>query len=549
MAGELDGEPPACRATIVMIHRRRHDVTVMRATTVFLLASLFFHLLDRSCDAAFVPEVCTNRCRRPSSQHHQHSSSSGSRNTRFITTSASSAGAGCAASSSLSRRKALLVSSSSFLGNWLGGGGAGPSSSSGSALAAAATTSTTSAGLPSKKTTNEVVKVVEGMKHRRLGGTDIVVSDLGLGTQRWMSDDFNAPNQPWCFQFLDRAILESGVNLIDTAEQYPIPSGTRSSEGDTEVVIGQWLKDRQVSRDKVVIATKITGGRNVTPQNIIQDCEGSLKRLQTDYIDVYQLHWPQRYSPQSNWGQSLAYHLNNDANPYWRAQGGPTSFHDLCLSMQKLIDQGKIRGWGLCNDNAYGLTGCCLTAKALGTTPPCSLQGDFSLIDRKSEENGVAEASSPYNENVGFMSYNALAGGMLTGKYMQIPAALDDLVAGNKRTRGETNLRQPRGRMDTRGWGGTLFRYRTEAAQAAIREYARIAETRNMSLTELALRWCKQRDLVTTTLVGHTSLAQLEESLKFMTIRQDLDADTMWEIDMVRYAPASAIPGTGLLRQ
>jgi aryl-alcohol dehydrogenase-like predicted oxidoreductase len=88
--------------------------------------------------------------------------------------------------------------------------------------------------------------------------------------------------------------------------------------------------------------------------------------------------------------------------------------------MQSLIDQGKIRGWGLCNDNAYGLTACTRTAKALGTTPPCTLQGDYSVLDRKADENGVAEAASPYNENVGFLAYNALAGGMLTGKVREI---------------------------------------------------------------------------------------------------------------------------------
>jgi aryl-alcohol dehydrogenase-like predicted oxidoreductase len=373
------------------------------------------------------------------------------------------------------------------------------------------------------------------MKHRRLGGSDIVVSELGLGTQRWASEDFNAPDRDLCFRFLDRAVLEGGVNLIDTAEQYPIPSGSTAAEGDTEAVIGEWIKDRGVSRDEVVIATKITGGRNVTPRNIQRDCEGSLKRLQVDYLDVYQLHWPQRYSPQSNWGQSLAYGLENDSNPYWRASGGPTSFQDLCLAMQRLIDEGKIRGWGLCNDSAYGLTACCETAKALGTTPPCSFQGDFSLIDRKSEENGVAEAASPYNENVGFMSYNALAGGMLTGKYLQVPAAMDEILSSvGSLNRAETNLAKPRGRMDTRGWGGTLFRYRTQAAQDAIQEYARIARKNKMPLTELALRWCKQRDLVTATLVGHTSMEQLEESLKYMTIDKELDEDTMWEIDMVR---------------
>lgn len=236
----------------------------------------------------------------------------------------------------------------------------------------------------SKGPTNEVVKVVNGIKHKRLGGSDIIVSEIGLGTQRWVSTDFNAPNEETCFEFMDQAILKGGVNLIDTAEQYPIPTdGMRAREGDTETVIGKWIKDRKVPRSDVVIATKITGGRNVTPKNIKADCEGSLKRLQSDYIDVYQLHWPQRYSPQSNWGQSLAYDLDNDRSPYWRGMGGPTSFEELCTAMQGLIEDGKIRGWGLCNDNAYGLTACTRTAKALGTTPPCSIQGDFSLIDRK----------------------------------------------------------------------------------------------------------------------------------------------------------------------
>lgn len=329
---------------------------------------------------------------------------------------------------------------------------------------------------------------------------------------------------------MDEAILKGGVNLLDTAEQYPIPSGKVAQEGDSELLIGKWMKDRKVKRENVVISTKITGGRNVTPKNIKGDCAGSLKRLGTDYIDVYQLHWPQRYSPQSNWGQSLKYNIEADESQYWRGFGGPTSFEDLCLSMENLVQEGKIRSWGLCNDNAYGLAACTRTAKALGTTPPCCLQGDFSILDRKSEENGVAEAASKYNENVGFMSYNALAGGMLTGKYMEVPAALDDL--GN-RERAFKNLNSPRGRMDTRGWGGTLYRYRTEAAQLAIREYAQIAKKNGMSLTELSLRWCRQRTLLTTTLVGHSNLEQLKESLKYFSKKEPLSEQIMWEIDVV----------------
>lgn len=380
------------------------------------------------------------------------------------------------------------------------------------------------------KANANIIKTVNGMRYKKLGSSDILVSELGLGTQRWVSADFNAPDEKACLDFMDYGILDHGINLIDTAEQYPIPSDGKSfREGDSERLIGKWLTSRK-KRSDVVIATKITGGRNITPLNIQKDCEGSLKRLNTDYIDVYQLHWPQRYSPQSNWGQSLQYHLERDSDPYWRAMGGPTSFEDLCTAMERLIQQGKIRGWGLCNDNAYGLTACTRTAKAMGITPPCSIQGDFSLIDRKSEENGVAEAASVYNENVGFMSYNALAGGMLTGKYMKVPAALDDLA---QRDRSMQNMQQPRGRMDTRGWGNTLFRYRSETAVAAIQEYDAIARKNGMSLTELSLRWCRQRSLVTTTLVGHSNRKQLEESVKYFTIKETLSKDIMWEIDRV----------------
>lgn len=376
--------------------------------------------------------------------------------------------------------------------------------------------------------TGEVVKIVKGMKQKRLGNSDIFVSELGLGTQRWVSTDFNAPDKELCYEFMDEAILKRGVNLIDTAEQYPIPSGGRSSEGDTERVIGSWIQDRKVPRSDVVIATKITGGTNITPKNIKKDCEGSLKRLQTDYIDVYLCHWPQRYSPQSNWGQSLSYNLGYDAS-YRKSLGTPTSFEDMCLSMEELVQAGKIRGWGLCNDNAYGLTACTRTAKALGTTPPCTMQGDFSILDRKSEENGVAEAASQFNENVGFMAYNALAGGMLTGKYMDVPSAFDD----PNRARGKASLETPRGRMDTRGWGGTLIRYRTEAAQEAIQQYDKIAKANKMSLTELSLRWCKERDLITTTLLGHTSTKQLKETLDIYSMKESLPADVMWEIDRI----------------
>ena len=167
-----------------------------------------------------------------------------------------------------------------------------------------------SAAVPGKGTTgatNEIVKTVDGIRHKRLGGGDIIVSEIGLGTQRWGGADFNSPDEALCHKLMDRAILNSGVNLIDTAEQYPIPSDRQRPEGDTERIIGTWLKKDAGRRQKVVISSKITGGRNINAKTIQADCEASLQRLGTDYLDVYLLHWPARYSPQSNWGQSLAY--------------------------------------------------------------------------------------------------------------------------------------------------------------------------------------------------------------------------------------------------
>ena len=156
-------------------------------------------------------------------------------------------------------------------------------------------------GLPSKET-NDVVSTVEGIRRKRLGNSDLAVSELALGTQRWGGADFNSPDEELCHQLLDRGVLEGGINLIDTAEQYPIPSDRSRPEGATEEIIGRWLKKGSGRRNKVVLASKITGGRNINKRSIREDCEGSLKRLGVDTLDVYLLHWPARYTPQSNWG-------------------------------------------------------------------------------------------------------------------------------------------------------------------------------------------------------------------------------------------------------
>ena len=157
---------------------------------------------------------------------------------------------------------------------------------------------------------------------------------------------------------------------------------------------------------KLVICSKITGGGNVTPRNLERDLEGTLKRLGTDYLDVYLLHWPARYTPQANWGQSLEYNrINGKYAP------PATSFEQIAEAMGKLMEAGKIRGWGMCNDNTYGLMASTMAARQLGVPPPCVMQNDYSLINRRIEEQGLSEASAPWNENVsivGMMSFDFL---------------------------------------------------------------------------------------------------------------------------------------------
>ena len=199
--------------------------------------------------------------------------------------------------------------------------------------------------------------------------------------------------------------------------------------------------------------------------------------------------------------------------------------------MGEMIAEGKLRGWGMCNDNAYGLTASCYAARAVGAPPPVTLQNDFSIINRRVEENGVTEASSPAHENVGFMAYNVLAGGMLTGKYLDVAAAVDN---PRDPRLAERLLKNPRGRMDDYSWGKTLYRYRSGPAGEATRAYAQLAKEAGMPLAELACRWSRQRGGVTTSLLGHTSMEQLEETLGYFDDSVGpLPEDLMWEIDRV----------------
>lgn len=203
---------------------------------------------------------------------------------------------------------------------------------------------------------------------------------------------------------------------------------------------------------------------------------------------------------------------------------GHASFDEVAQTLGELVQAGTLRSYGICNDNAVGL---CLTAAAaqrLGVPGPSAMQNDFSLIDRRAEENGLSEAASPIHLNCGFMAYNVLAGGVLTGKYIDKPAAAD--VARSP------YAQAPRGRHDDRSWGPTLYRYRSAPALAATRAYKKLADRFGISLTELSLRWCAHRPLVSSSLLGVTSVAQLKENLRCFR-KGPLPAELRWEVDRV----------------
>jgi aryl-alcohol dehydrogenase-like predicted oxidoreductase len=393
------------------------------------------------------------------------------------------------------------------------------------------------------KCTGQLVRMVNGIRHKRIGFSDIVTSEMGLGTQRWMGDDFNSPQEDECLQMLDYAVSDQGISLIDTAEQYPIPSSPTRPEGSTEQVIGKWLNSfgttKAKKRSEVVIATKITGGRNVNKKSIREDLLRSLKRLGTDYLDLYLLHWPARYTPQSNWGQSLMY--NHMAEPYYKDNA---QFVEICEAMGKLHKEGLIRGWGMCNDNCFGLTASHYISKSLNLEPPVVLQNDYSLINRRIEENGVSEASSQVHLNTGFMAYNVLAGGMLTGKYANNPPATVDnpSLASSMITR-----TKPRGRMDEINWGRTLYRYRVGAAKEAIGKYIHLTkqfsqQIPNLDVMSMALQWGRTREAVTTQLVGAANMNQLKRQVEiFRNNEENLPYELLWEIDRIHMAHRNPI--------
>jgi aryl-alcohol dehydrogenase-like predicted oxidoreductase len=322
------------------------------------------------------------------------------------------------------------------------------------------------------------------MKYTKIPHTDIEVSKICLGTMTWGNQNTEAEGH----EQMDYA-LEQGVNFFDTAELYPVPA-TAETYAETERIIGTWFK-KTGNRDKVVLASKIAGPGDYTahirtngfkPEAIKDAVEKSLQRLQTDYIDLYQLHWPER---QANFFGVRDYKHN--ANDPWEY-----NFHESLETLDELIKEGKIRQVGVSNETPWGTMRYLEEAKK-GLPRMVTIQNAYSLLCR-SFETGLAEISM--REGIGLLAYSPLGFGVLSGKYL-----------GGKLPEGSRLTLFPR-----------FARYSGKEATEATRQYAELAQKHGLSLPQMALAYINQQPFVTGNIIGATKMEQLKENIASIDI-------------------------------
>jgi len=346
------------------------------------------------------------------------------------------------------------------------------------------------------------------MHTRPLGRTGLRVSEICLGTMTYGQQTGRAD----AFAQMDYA-LAHGVNFFDTAELYAIPPRPET-QGATETIIGEWLKARG-ARDKIVLATKVVG-RTAMPwfrdgaearldrKNIFFAVEASLKRLQTDCIDLYQLHWPDRPMVLFD-GLSNAYEDRGGVDG--------VTFEETAAALQDLVDQGKIRHFGLSNETPWGLSQFLRVAEN-GGPRPVSIQNAYHLLNRQFEI-GLAEFA--FREQVGLLAYSPLAQGFLTGKYLH-------------------GARPP-------GARSTLFdrgqRYQKPGVDAAIEDYLALAQRFGLHPVHLAIAFVTSRPFVTANIVGATTLEQLKIILD---APRNLPPDVAREIDAIHQLRSNPAP-------
>ncbi len=317
------------------------------------------------------------------------------------------------------------------------------------------------------------------MKYHKLGNTNIGVSLIGLGTMTWGEQNSEAEAHAQ----MDCAVSE-GVNLFDAAEMYPVPPKA-DTQGRTEQCIGSWLK-KSGRRGKVIIATKCTGpgdfpylrgGPRQSRRHLTEALEGSLKRLQTDTIDLYQIHWPDR--PTNYFGKLGYTH---------REQPEAVSIEETLGALADFVKAGKVRHVGISNETPWGLAEYLRLSREKNGPRVVSIQNPYSLLNRTFEV-GLAEFA--HREQVGLLAYSPLAFGVLSGKYLGGAKPANTRLALFAR----------------------FQRYTGEQVEAATRAYVELARTHGLDPAQMALAYVNSRPFITSTLIGATTMEQLRSNI------------------------------------
>ncbi len=336
------------------------------------------------------------------------------------------------------------------------------------------------------------------MKYRNIPHTDLDVSVIGLGTMTWGEQNTEAEGH----EQMDYA-LEQGVNFFDVAEMYPVPPRAETCH-ETERIIGTWFADRG-NRDKVILATKVAGpgphinhirgGSELNREHIEAAVEGSLKRLQTDYIDLYQLHWPSRAVPLFG---------GRDYNPPKNDESVP--LEETLTVLQDLVEAGKIRHVGLSNETPWGTMKSLHLAETKGLPRMVTIQNSYNLINR-TFDGGLSEIC--HQEGIRLLAYSPLAFGKLSGKYL----------GGAKPENARCTL-----------WG-RFARYNGPNADAAIQAYVDLAAEAGLDPAQMALAWVNQRSHVASNLIGATTMQQLRDNIASIDI--ELSGEIRKKIDTI----------------
>ncbi|MFT4517168.1 MAG: aryl-alcohol dehydrogenase-like predicted oxidoreductase [Gammaproteobacteria bacterium] len=333
------------------------------------------------------------------------------------------------------------------------------------------------------------------MEYRKLGNTNLNVSLICLGTMSFGEQNTEKDAHEQLAYAIDH-----GVNFIDTAEMYAIPP-KEETQGLTEKYIGSWVK-KNLNRDKYIIATKVAGpgmeyirnGTNLSKEHVTKAIETSLKRLNTDYIDLYQVHWPER---KSNYFGRLGYTQSEDIG---------ISIEETLSALEDAVKAGKIRHIGVSNETPWGVHEYIRLSETKSLPKIQTIQNPYSLLNR-TYEIGLAEMS--YRENIGLLAYSPLGFGVLTGKYLN-----------NMPNKSRLGL-----------FGEWFTRYSNQKCHDATSKYFAVAKKYNISLCQMALAFVNTRPFITSNIIGATTIEQLKENIESVNI--NLSDEIIEEINSI----------------